>query len=110
MLHIDAEQLKALQESGDVNVGDQLLLIDDSKTVMKQHYMEQEDQDTLLLVNDQLDAPPLGQQIGEGEGLGMVEAGSLIKEEEKAADDLAAEMQGMAEEIKQRIKELVGWD
>ena len=109
MLHIDAEQLKALQESGDVNVGDQLLLIDDSKTVMKQHYMEQAEQDTLLLVNDQLDAPPLGQQIGEGEGLGMVEAGSLMKEE-KAVDDLAAEMQGMAEEIKQRIKELVGWD
>ena len=40
----------------------------------------------------------------------MVGVGSPMKEEEKAADELAAEMQGMAEEIKQKLKELVGWD
>ena len=107
MLHIDADQLKALQDSGDVRVGDQLLLIDDSKTVMKQQYMEQEG--PLLLVNNQLEAPPLEQQIVEGEGLGMIEAGSLMKEDGKTAHDMAEDMQGIAEEIKQKIKDLVCW-
>ena len=82
-------------------------MIDDSKTAMKQHYMGQEDQGPLLLVNDQLEAQPLGHQMGEGEVLGMVQAGSLVKQEDNG---LETERRRMAEDIRHQIRELVGGD
>ena len=108
MLHIDVEQLKALQEaSGGGEGSNQLLLVDQSQSGVKQISDVNDSGDQLLLVDESQGGvePPNSGDEGKGQTISVEVSQSGVKEE--GGDELEEERQRVAEDIRHQIRELV---